>query len=225
MALAKADQDRLRDEFEDMPGRVTLLFFAQALECDACPEVRQILAEITNLTDKVVVEEVNYLLERHRAERFGIDHVPAVALLSTDATGVSHDLGLRFLGVPSGFEFISLVHGVLLAGGRPPELSAETLGRLATLNHSLTLRVFTTPTCAYCPRAVNLAFEMAVASPHVTAFAIEATGFPDLVRQYEVNGVPKTIVDDRIEILGAIPEDEFVAQVLGEGDGRLGIRN
>jgi predicted DsbA family dithiol-disulfide isomerase len=63
---------------------------------------------------------------------------------------------------------------------------------------------------------------MAMASPLVTAYAIEATEYPDLARQYRVNGVPKTVVNDTVEILGALPEDDFVEQALAEsgiGDG------
>ena len=55
---------------------------------------------------------------------------------------------------------------------------------------------------------------MAFANPHITAVAVEATEFPDLARQYQISGVPKTIVNDAIEILGALPEDTFVAQAL-----------
>ena len=55
---------------------------------------------------------------------------------------------------------------------------------------------------------------MAFANPHITAVAVEAIEFPDLARQYQISGVPKTIVNDAIEILGALPEDAFVAQAL-----------
>jgi predicted DsbA family dithiol-disulfide isomerase len=55
---------------------------------------------------------------------------------------------------------------------------------------------------------------MAFASPNVTAYAVEATEFPDLARRYRVSGVPKTVVDDDIEILGALPESAFVEQAL-----------
>ena len=55
---------------------------------------------------------------------------------------------------------------------------------------------------------------MAFASPHVTAYAVEATEFPDLVRRYQVTGVPKTVVNEEIEILGALPQDAFVEQAL-----------
>src|SRR6185369_3811762 len=83
-----------------------------------------------------------------------------------------------------------------------------------------TMHVFTTPTCPHCPRAVNLAHEMAWANANITAYAVEATEFPDLARRYHVTGVPKTVVDDArdaagpIEILGALPPDDFVSQAL-----------
>lgn len=63
---------------------------------------------------------------------------------------------------------------------------------------------------------MRLAHEMAFASPHVTAYAVEATEFPDLARQYRVNAVPKTVVNGEVEILGALPEDAFVEQALGK---------
>lgn len=55
---------------------------------------------------------------------------------------------------------------------------------------------------------------MAFANPNITAYAVEATEFPDLARRYMVNGVPKTVVNDEIEILGAVPQDEFIEQAL-----------
>jgi predicted DsbA family dithiol-disulfide isomerase len=55
---------------------------------------------------------------------------------------------------------------------------------------------------------------MAFASPHITAYAVEATEFPDLARRYQITGVPKTVVNEEIEILGALPQDAFVQQAL-----------
>jgi len=61
---------------------------------------------------------------------------------------------------------------------------------------------------------VSLAHEMAFANPNITAYAVEATEFPDLARRYMVTGVPKTVINDAIEIMGAVPQDEFVEQAL-----------
>ena len=55
---------------------------------------------------------------------------------------------------------------------------------------------------------------MAYANPNITAIAVEATEFPDLARRYQVSGVPKTIVNDEVEILGALPPDAFIEQAL-----------
>jgi predicted DsbA family dithiol-disulfide isomerase len=56
---------------------------------------------------------------------------------------------------------------------------------------------------------------MAVESPHVTSVIVEASEFPDLVRKYQVSGVPKTVVNERVEILGARPEEDFVRTAVG----------
>ena len=55
---------------------------------------------------------------------------------------------------------------------------------------------------------------MALASPRITAYAVEATEFPDLARRYQITGVPKTIVNEEVGILGALPQDAFIEQVL-----------
>ena len=70
--------------------------------------------------------------------------------------------------------------------------------------------MFFTPTCVYCPRMISLANQAAIESPMVTTVAIDATEYPDLVRRYNVNGVPKTVINDTMELMGAAPEDEFI---------------
>jgi glutaredoxin-like protein len=212
--LSTADQASLRDAFAEMTRPVRLLFFTQTIGCETCLQARQILDELPPLSDKISIEEVNLVLDREKAAAYGIDRAPAIALLFDDH-GTWTDSRVRFLGAPGGYEFVSLVEALRLAGGGASHLSETSRGRLAALDAPRTMRVFTTPGCPYCPRAVNLANEMALASPQITAFAVEATEFPDLAQQYKVTGVPKTVVDDRIEILGALPEDAFVEQALG----------
>lgn len=59
---------------------------------------------------------------------------------------------------------------------------------------------------------------MAAANPNITSDAIEATEFMDLSRKYRVTGVPKTIVNETIEILGGLPEKVFVRAALDMPD-------
>lgn len=212
--ISAADQARLQEDFAPMSRPVRLLFFTQALDCETCLQTRQVIDELPPLNSLISIEEVNFVLDRERAARYGIDRVPAIALVGVDETGQERDSHIRFLGTPAGYEFVSLIRAVILVGGGPPLLSEQGKAMVAAVDRPMTIHVFTTPTCPHCPRAVVLAHEMAWANPHVTAFAVEATEYPDLARQYRVTGVPKTVVDGTIEILGAIPEDAFVEQAL-----------
>jgi alkyl hydroperoxide reductase subunit AhpF len=144
--LAPADQDKLRESFQEMTSPVRLLFFTQTLDCETCVHTRQILDELPLLSDKITIEEVAFILEKDKAAQYSIDRVPAVAVVGQDASGEARDSRIRFLGAPAGYEFISLVQAVLLVGGRGSILSDENRRRLAAVDKPLTMQVFTTPT-------------------------------------------------------------------------------
>ena len=144
--LAPADQDKLRESFQEMTSPVRLLFFTQTLDCETCVHTRQILDELPLLSDKITIEEVPFILEKERAAQYAIDRVPAVAVVGQDASGEARDSRIRFLGAQAGYEFISLVQAVLLVGGRGSILSDENRQRLAAIDKPLTMQVFTTPT-------------------------------------------------------------------------------
>ena len=214
--ISPADQDRLKTTFGEMTRPVRLLFFTQTLGCETCLQTKQILDELPELSDKITIEEINFILDPDKATQYEIDRVPAVAVVGQDDAGQERDSKIRFLGTPAGYEFMSLIQAVLLVGGRPSMLSEESLKLVAAVDAPTKVHVFTTPTCPHCPRAVVVAHEMAFANPNITAFAVEATEFPDLARKYSVTGVPKTVVNDTIEILGALPPDTFVSQALAQ---------
>ena len=209
--LSEQDRQTLRTHLKDIADPVTLLFFTQTI---GGPETaliaKQILDEITGLSDRVSIEEVNFILEKDRAAALGITAVPAIAVLKRDV-----DTRIRFLGAPAGYEFMSLVEAIILAGGTDSGLSHESKRLIAEhVAEPLDIKVFVTPTCPHCPRAVTLAHRMAFEHPLIHATCIEATEFMDLSRQYRVTGVPKTVVNGTIEILGAVPEETFVRTVL-----------
>jgi len=59
---------------------------------------------------------------------------------------------------------------------------------------------------------------MAVEHALITSVIVEASEYPDLVQKYQVSGVPKTMVNERVEILGARPEEDFVRTAIGAAD-------
>jgi alkyl hydroperoxide reductase subunit AhpF len=143
--ISSSDQERLRESFAEMTRPVRLLFFTQTLDCETCLQTKQILDELPPLSDLITIDEVNLILEGDTAKAYGIDRAPAIAITYED-NGVAVDTRIRFLGAPAGYEFISLIQAVLLAGGRPPQLSMESRARLAAVDRPVTMQVFTTPT-------------------------------------------------------------------------------
>jgi alkyl hydroperoxide reductase subunit AhpF len=144
--LSPAEQDTLRESFDEMTASVRLLFFTQTLDCDTCVQARRILDELPPLSDRITIEEVNFVLEKERAAAFGIDRVPAIAVLAGDAAGELKDSRIRFLGSPGGYEFVSLVQAILLVGGRGSDLTDANRERIAAVRTPVTMQVFTTPT-------------------------------------------------------------------------------
>lgn len=148
--ISPSDQEKLREAFADMTRPVRLLFFTQTLDCETCVQTRQILDELPPLSDKITIDEVNLILEGDTAKAYGVDRAPAVAITYREPSPGSadewKDSRIRFLGAPAGYEFISLVQGVLLAGGREPQLSEASRQRLAAVTRPVTMQVFTTPT-------------------------------------------------------------------------------
>lgn len=207
MILSDADRAAISKALAAVVTPVTLMFFEQSIGCDACAPTRRLLEQIKELTDRITIETLNLVIDKDRAEQHGIDRVPAIVV---SAPGRNR---IRFYGAPFGNELISLVDAIRMTGTGETGLSEQSRAQLKTLATPVDVKVFFTPTCVYCPRMITLANEMAVDSPLVSATAIDATEFPDLVRRYNVNGVPKTVINDSIEILGAAPEEELVTAI------------
>ena len=216
--LSEHDRQTVRTHLAGLTHRVTILFFTQTIGAPETTVIaRQIVDEVASVNDSIAVEEVNLVLDRDRAAQYGIEQIPALVLLRD-----GEDTRMRFLGAPAGYEFMSLVEAILLAGTSDSGLTPQSRELIAaTVDAPLDVLVFVTPSCPHCPRAVTLAHRMAVESPHIRATCVEATEFLDLSRRYRVTGVPKTVIAGReTEILGALPEDAFVRQVIAPDEAR-----
>ncbi len=198
--LDKEIAGQIEQELADLAGPVRLVMFTQEFECHYCAETRQLVEEVAALSDQLTAEVYDFVTDEEKAEELGVDKIPAVAVIGAE------DYGVRFYGIPSGYEFTSLLHAIKLVAAGKPELSEETLQALAEMTEPVHMQVFVTPTCPYCPQAVVLAHHMAVASPMIRADMVEATEFPHLVTKYQVMGVPRTVINETVHVEGAAPE-------------------
>ena len=187
---------------------VRLVFFAQSIGCDSCAPTRQLLEQLVDLSPYITLESLNLIQDKGRAAQYGIDRVPAVVVCSRDQDRI------RFYGAPLGHELLSLLEAIRLTASGDSELTAASRARLAEVTRRVRLQVFFTPTCTLCPQMVNLANQLAIESAQITTTAIDATEYPDLVSRYNINGVPKIVINDAVEIVGAVSEAELVEAVV-----------
>jgi glutaredoxin-like protein len=199
--------EQVKQELADLAGPVKLVMFTQEFECEYCAETRQLVEEIAALSDRITSEVYNLVTDAEKAEEVGVDKIPAIAVVGAE------DYGVRFYGIPAGYEFVSLLHAIKLAAAGKPDLSAETLEALADVSEPVHVQVFITPTCPYCQHSVMLAHQLAVASPNVRADLVEAQEFPHLAIKYQVRGVPRTVINEKTHIEGAVPEPMVVAKL------------
>lgn len=145
--LSDDDRQQLRQTLAELKTDIRLVFFTQTLNCETCELAGQILDEVARLSDRIAVEEHNYLLEKESAGALGIDRVPAVAIMVVPGEGEVRDSRIRMYGAPHGYEFASLLDGILLAGGAEQNgLSAASRTLLQSLTEPVHVRVFVTPT-------------------------------------------------------------------------------
>jgi glutaredoxin-like protein len=131
----------------------------------------------------------NFLLDREKVEQFRIERVPALVVAG------EKDYGIRFYGVPAGYEFTTLLNALQIVGKKDSGLKPQTRERLARITRPVQIDVFVTLTCPYCPMMAGLAHKFAMENDLITASAIDAQEFPVLANYYNVAAVPRTIIN------------------------------
>jgi len=207
--ISDEDQEYLKKEFEgQLAGDVRLVMFTQHdHECRFCQETREIVETLATLSDKIEAEIYHFLDDKEKAEEYGIDKIPAISIIG------KKDYGVKFYGIPSGYEFTTLIHDIIEVSKGETSLSKESKEEIAKIDKPMHIQVFVTPTCPYCPSAVHLAHQAAIENDNIKADMVEAVEFPQLSQKYNVSGVPKTVINDKYEFVGALPEEAFVQEL------------
>lgn len=138
--LTDRDRTAVEAELAKLAGPVKLVVFSQELGSETCVETERLVAEVAECSDKVTVEIYNLHIDRDRAAGYGVERAPAVIVEG------ARDYGIRFFGLPAGYEFSNLIDSMLVASSGEPRLTAETLERVQALATPVHIQVFATPT-------------------------------------------------------------------------------
>lgn len=138
--LTDSDREKVRAELAAVTSPVRLVFFTQAFGCEMCPQTRRILDEVAALSDRITIEERNLILDKDAAATYGVDKAPAIAVVGPE------DYGIRFFGVPAGYEFRTLIDAILMVSKGESGLSEESRALIAAVERPIAIQVFVTPT-------------------------------------------------------------------------------
>jgi glutaredoxin-like protein len=175
------------------------------LGCETCDVTEELLRELVDAAGARITLTV---IDVSTAGELAID-VPAVTV------GVpGEEPRITFQGLPSGYEFATLLDAVERVSARTGGLAPVLTEELAGLDRDVEVMVFVTPTCPYCPGAASMANRMALSSSRVRSLVVEANEFGELSDRFEVQGVPRTVVNRAGAFAGALPERRFVESVL-----------
>jgi alkyl hydroperoxide reductase subunit AhpF len=130
----------VEQDLADLAGPVRLVMFTQEFECQYCAQTRQLVEEVAQLSDQVTAEIYDFVADKPKADELGIDKIPALAVIGAE------DYGVRFYGIPSGYEFASLLHTMKIVASGQTGLAKETSDVLRALTEPVHIQVFVTPT-------------------------------------------------------------------------------
>jgi glutaredoxin-like protein len=207
--LPEDKKELLKSDFnEKLVDPVKIVIFTQEIECRFCSDTRKLVQELETLSDKITTEVYDFVADGAKVKEFGIDKIPALAIVG------KKDYGVRIYGIPYGYELQTLINAIIHVSRGKTDLSENTRQILSDVKSPVHIQVFVTLTCPHCPQAASVAHQLAIESEMVKADIIDSSEFPDLALKYNVIGVPKIIINEKIEFVGAFNEDLFAEHVV-----------
>jgi glutaredoxin-like protein len=138
--IKESDKPVIKKMLGEMRSEVTLRYFTQEIECEFCRETHELLQELSALDDKIKLEVFDFTKNADEAGKYKIDKIPATVVMN------SRDFGIRFYGIPAGYEFSSLLEAIVMVSQGESSLSEESKNFLKELKSPVHMQVFVTPT-------------------------------------------------------------------------------
>jgi glutaredoxin-like protein len=133
-------RSQVQQELQTLTKKVKLIVFTQQIECPTCEQNTSLAKELASLSDLIELETYNFQIDKDKTEQYGVDKIPATVVVG------EKDHGVRFYGVPSGYEFTSLLEAIKKVSAGEHDLSDATLQQISALRQPLHIQVFVTPT-------------------------------------------------------------------------------
>jgi glutaredoxin-like protein len=192
--ISDLEKDVIKKKFTTLVNDVELVNFTQEYECQFCKEARDIVLQLGAMSPKIKAKVFDFVNNGDIATKFNIKKIPAIAIIGKD------DYGIRYYGVPAGYEFTAFIDDIIDVSNGTTSLSENIKKKLADIKKPVHLQVFVSPTCA-------------IENEFIRADVIEMTEFPYLVQRYSVMSVPHVVINEDTSFVGAQPPEVFIEQI------------
>jgi len=198
----------VKSELSKMVDPVKLKIFTQKDNCEYCNAIVELSNQLAALTPKIEIEKCDCGADDPTAKKYSIDKHPAILVHGKD------EFKVRWFGIPIGFEFSVFIQDIVVASTGETGLDEEIKVLLRALDRPVQIQVFTVPTCPKCPRMVRTAHDFAFFNRNITADAVEAHEFWELATKWHVFETPRTVINDKVELVGVVGEKELAEMLL-----------
>ncbi|MBN2103859.1 thioredoxin family protein [bacterium] len=207
--LREEDKKQIQAQLKDMKDPVRFVFFTQQMAgtCQYCIETETLLKELVEISELLSLKILNYITDKDDVKSLSIDKIPATAVQA------DKDAGIRFYGIPTGYEFAAFLQMILALSQGNSGLDDILKERLHQIQNPVHIQTFVTPTCPYCTRSAFTSYQFAMENSNIRADVVEISEFPHLAQKYGVMGVPKVVINESHSFEGALPETMFLEHI------------
>lgn len=207
MILNDIQKEQIKKQFEKLTGDVELIVFTQENECLFCKDTRELILDLGTLSPKIKTKVYDFVKNGDEDLKYNIKRIPAIAIIG------NKDYGIRYYGMPAGYEFPVIVDDIIDVSRGATSLPDSVKKRLSEIKKPVHLQIFVSPTCPFCPRAARMAHQLAIESEFIRSDVIEMIEFPYLVQKYNLMSVPHIVINEDTAFVGAQQIEFFIEQI------------
>lgn len=199
MLLGEKVITNLKDIFSKRLKDSVLLIF-KGKNDEKSQKIKQILKDISSVDERIRFEE---------SEELDCIDFPCFSI-----TTPGKDLGIRFMGEPTGGEFQVVIDTIIMVSSNDYKISQRVEEIAEDIDEDVHIKVFVTSSCGFCPPAIKMAYSFALVNNFIKATVIDCYSFPELAMKYNVAAVPKIVINDKVEFIGAKDDNEFLGYII-----------
>jgi thiol-disulfide isomerase/thioredoxin len=199
-----------------MKNPVRLILFTRDTGCETCPEALALARAIKARTPKIALEAYDQVMDRDKAEQYGIRYVPAIVVQGGDGRAV------RFYGLLEDVFLRILLDTVLSVSDGKVWFPEKIRRALTHLEREVGIQVFVESDCPLCRPVAETAIGLAFESDLIVTDIIIASGFPDLIKKHSIKTLPKTIFGANLHMDGHVTEGQFLEMIFQAEGVRVG---